>query len=174
MTWRALPIASALILAGCATTQGPQPIAARSAPTSEFRVSDFAWSAAPGRGVLDGRLGFRAGAVAYNCLDAGVVLTPETPWTRSRMEILYKSASSAALPAAEVRGRTPPGRSSDYSAFVKHASCDASGHFAFTGLADGAWFVITVAKPTAPGTGADMAIMRRIVVRGGGKVDVKL
>ena len=100
---------------------------------------------------------------AYTC--AEVVLTPETPWVRRRMEILYLSSDKAALPAAEVRGRTPPERSQDYSAFARRTPCDPSGNFVFTGLPDGAWYVITVAKPKAPDTGADVAIMRRVETR---------
>jgi hypothetical protein len=83
------------------------------------------------------------------------------------MEILYASAEKAILPAAEVRARTPPERNQDYNSFVKRATCDATGHFSFGALPDGAWYVITVARPTAPGTGTPMAIMRRVVVKGG-------
>jgi len=95
-----------------------------------------------------------------------VLLTPETPWVRRRMEILYTSADKATLPATEVRARTPPERNQDYSSFVKRASCDAAGHFAFNALPEGTWYVITVARPVAPATGTDMAIMRRVVVKG--------
>lgn len=168
-------IGAALLLSACATTSPPPgpTVASGSRPaTAEFKTSDFAWSTAAGKGRIDGQLRYSAGGQAYSCADAGVVLTPETPWTRRRMEILYKSPSSAALLASEVRGRTPPGRSSDYSAFVKRASCDASGKFSFSGLPDGAWFVITVAKPAAGG-GQEMAIMRRVTT-GGRAVSVKL
>jgi len=44
----------------------------------------------------------------------------------------------------------------------------------FSGLANGAWFVITVAKPVAPGKGPDIAIMRRVEIRGGKPVGVDL
>lgn len=170
-----IALASACVLSACATDQ-PAPVATARAPaapaTSEFRTSDFAWSTAPGKGRVDGQIAFKSGRLAYACGEAGVVLTPETPWTKARMAILYNSSSHAALPASEVRARTPPGRSADYSAFVKRATCDGAGRFTFSGLPDGAWYVITVAKPVGPGT--DMAIMRRVTVKGGKPVSVKL
>lgn len=165
-----------LLLQACATDQGPPASAARGPTTApeEFRASDFTWSQAPGKGRIQGQLTFRADGKPYGCVGTGVVLTPETPWTRRRMAILYASPRRAALPAAEVRGRTPPGRSADYSAFVKRAACDASGRFVFSGLPDGAWFVITVAKPVPPAAGADIAIMRRVEIRGGKSIETVL
>jgi hypothetical protein len=180
----ALVLLATLGLAACATdgaTSGPAPAptaaggaatggaaaGAAGAGDAAFRKADFSWSTTPGKGEIDGQLAFKQGGVAYGCAQAGVLLTPETPWVRRRMEILYTSADKAALPAAEVRARTPPERNQDYSTFVKRAACDATGHFNFGALADGAWYVITVARPTPPGTGAEMAIMRRVVVKGG-------
>jgi len=177
-----LVLLASMGLVGCATdgtttgggvsASSPAPGAAPNASASagadeSFRKADFAWSAGAGKGEIEGQLAFKQGNVAYNCVDLGVALTPETPWVRRRMEILYASAEKAILPAAEVRARTPPERNQDYNSFVKRATCDASGHFAFSALADGAWYVITVARPTAPGTGTPMAIMRRVVVKGG-------
>jgi hypothetical protein len=178
---RSIGLASvcALALAACATTDGPPsatPVrpSANAPATMEFKTSDFAWSAAPGKGRIDGQLSYKSNGKAYSCATTGVVLTPEIPWTRRRMEILYTSAETATLPVSDVRGRTPPGRSADYSAFVKRAACDAAGRFSFTGLPDGGWFVITVAKPVDPGAGQDMAIMRHVKVRDGRAVSVKL
>ena len=93
---------------------------------------------------------------------------------RRRMMILYNSADYSALPADEVRGRTPPERSQDYSAFVRRAKCDAANHFIFTDLPDGPWFVITIAHPAVPGAARDMAIMRRVVVKNGQSLKVRL
>ena len=171
-----------VLLSACATQGGggggppPAPAAPPSRPagTSEFRTADFAWSRAPGRGSIQGQLAYRVGAAAYSCSGAPVVLTPETPWVRSRMMILYRSDSAAAEPADEVRGRTPPERSQDYSAFVRRTTCDATGRFAFTGLPDGSWFVITVARPPAGVAGREMALMRRVSIRGGNVVNVRL
>ena len=90
------------------------------------------------------------------------------------MTILYKSPDRSALPADEVRARTPNAPSGDYSAFVKRTVCDAGSRFSFSSLANGAWYVITVAKPIAPGTGPDIAVMRRVEIRNGRAVSVDL
>src|SRR5258705_9209195 len=140
---------SFLMLSACATTQGPAPkgVAAPSqaAGAAAFRTSDFAWSTTAGRGQIDGQLTYKPKGVPYGCAAAGVILTPETPWVRSRMIVLYGSPEGAALPVEDVRRRTPPERSQDYSNFVKRATCDATGRFSFTGLPDATWFAITVA-----------------------------
>ena len=168
-----------LLLGACASPGGPAPAPppppAAAAASAAFRAADFAWSQAPGKGGIDGQLTYGAAGQAFTCAGSAVVLTPETPWVKRRMTILYNSDQAAALPAAEVRGRTPPERSQDYSAFVRRATCDAQNHFTFSGLPDGAWFVITVAKPVTPGApGRDVAIMRRVVLRNGQVAKVKL
>lgn len=163
-----LSISALLLVSACATMQEP------SSQAATFRAADFSWSSAAGRGRVDGQLVYRADGKAYSCTSSGVVLTPQTPWTKQRMETLYKSSSHAVVPAADARARTPTGKTGDYSAFVKHADCNAQGHFAFEGLPNGTWFAITVAKPVAPATGPDMAIMQRIEIHDGGTVSVKL
>ena len=174
---------AALLLSACASPGGPTPSAPAASPpsaaagggTAAFRAADFAWSQAPGKGGIDGQLTYGQSGQAFTCANAPVILTPETPWVKARMMVLYNSDKAAALPAAEVRGRTPPERSQDYSAFVRRVTCDAQNHFAFSGLPDGAWFVITVAKPVTPGApGRDVAIMRRVVLKGGQVAKVKL
>lgn len=172
----ACAVGALLLLGACASPGGPTPSASRAAPaTAAFRSADFAWSKAPGKNTIDGQLAYSPRGEAFTCANSAVVLTPETPWVRARMMILYNSDRYAALPAAEVRGRTPPERSQDYSDFVRRTTCDASGHFSFSGLPDGPWFVITVAKPTAGAAqGREMAIMRRVTLRNGQTVRVKL
>lgn len=168
--------AALLFVAACAPTLGPPPPpppGSGPATAGTFRAEDFSWSAVPGHGRVDGRLTYKAGQTRYSCTGAGVVLTPETPWTRRRMSILYTSADRAALPADEVRARTPSAPSGDYSAFVKRTVCDANSAFSFSGLANGAWYVITMAKPVS-GPGPDIAVMRRVEVRGGRPVKVEL
>ena len=156
-------------LTACAPSYGPPPpgrVTAMPADEGVFRAGDFAWSQAPGKNTLAGALG-HAGPVRYSCAGATVVLTPETPWATRRMTVLYKSSLRAALPAEDVRSRqsqAPPGDSNPY---VKRATCDAADHFNFVGLPDGAWYVVTIAKPAAVGAGPTLAIMRRVTTRGG-------
>ena len=159
-------------LSACAPSLGPPPpgrMATLPPPAADdavFRPGDFAWSQAPGKNTLAGALA-HTGPVHYSCVGATVVLTPETPWARRRMQVLYKSDQRASLPADDVRSRqnlAPPGDSNPY---VKRVACDAADHFAFPGLPDGAWYVVTLAKPVAPATGPSLAVMRRVVTKGG-------
>jgi hypothetical protein len=157
------------VLSACAPTVGPPMRGgmAGGGPSPAFRADDFGWSTGVGRNGLAGRLTYRAGNATYTCANSSVILTPETPWTRRRMLALYRSTERAALPADEVRARTPaapPG--GDYSAFVRRTTCDASDRYSFSGLPNGAWYVITIGRPAAQ-NGANIALMRRVVTRGG-------
>lgn len=177
---RALSLAALAVstglLAACQTTGSvPAPPNAMPPSASVFRPGDFSWSAVPGKGRIEGQLAYRGSTGGrYTCSGAGVVLTPETLWSRRRMTILYNSPDRAALPADEVRARTPSAPSGDYSAFVRRTTCDANDHFSYSGLPNGAWFLITVAKPVAGTKGPDMAVMRRVEIRGGKAISVGL
>ncbi|MBS0363411.1 MAG: hypothetical protein JSR98_18710 [Proteobacteria bacterium] len=166
----------AVSVAACAPSLGPPPPGAHFRPgpatpppppnDDAFRASDFAWSQAPGKNTLSGTLS-HVGAVRYTCAGLTVVATPETPWSRKRMMVLYKSDQQAALTADDVRSRqnlAPPGDSDPY---VKRAKCDAANHFVFSGLPDGAWYLVTLAKPAPGQSGPNLAMMRRVVTRGG-------
>ncbi len=166
-----LALASAGLLAACAETPlgpaapyqgGPSP---EYAPAGPFNASEFAWSLRPGQGGIHGVLGYRAGGQRFACDGGDVILTPETPWSRRRMVILYGSATAAAVPVSIVRARTPSAPAGDYARFVRKTTCDAANHFAFDGLPDGSWFVITVARPSG-GQGETVAVMRRVETRG--------
>jgi hypothetical protein len=158
-------IALSAALAACTPTLGPPPPGGPAA-SSTFRAEDFAWSTENGRGGISGQVTFRDGKTRFACAHATVILTPETPWTRHRMQVLYHSTESAAEPADEVRARTPSAPAGDYSAFVRRTTCDAANRFSFTGLPDGAWFAITIAKP-ASGEGPGVALMKRVVTQSG-------
>lgn len=174
---RAIPALAlaALSLTACETVPSAGP-AYGPGVVPPFRPGDFAASQASGGARIDGRLIYRQGQVRYTCAGLGVVLTPETPWTRHRMSILYGSATAAALPADEVRARTPSAPNENYASFVRNTTCDSAGRFTFSGLPDGAWYVIAVARP-APGSppgGGSVAIMRRVETHGGRAVAIDL
>lgn len=156
-------------LTACAPMYGQAPpgrMATLPSDNGTFRASDFAWSQTPGRNGLAGSLS-HSGPVHYTCAGATVVLTPETPWARRRMMVLYKSDQRAALPADDVRSRqsqAPPGDSNPY---LKRAVCDASDRFSFANLPDGAWYAVTLAKPASgAGGGPSLALMRRVTTHG--------
>jgi hypothetical protein len=175
------PLISALGLAAlasaCAPSLGPPPPSAPPPPISgnaRFSAADFAWSQRAGNNVIAGRVAYRQGQVRFSCAGASVVLTPETAWSRRRMAVLYGSTERAALPTDEVRARTSSAPPGDAGPFVKRTTCDEADQFAFGGLADGAWYAITVARPVGSPKGASVALMKRVVVRGGRTVTVGL
>ena len=168
-----LPIVGCLGLIACAETpSGPimagplqPPSAVYPAPTT-FDPAQFAWSTRPGAGSLQGGLDFRRSGVRYSCAGGDVLLTPETPWSRRRMVILYGSATSAAVPVSIVRARTPTAGAGDYARYVRRTTCDSADRFSFQDLPDGTWFVITIGKPVG-GDGEPLAITRRVETRPG-------
>jgi hypothetical protein len=171
---------SAPATSGPAGKTPPAPIVQGAPPppsgggTMEFRAADFAWSQATGTGAIIGQVTHKAGGQQFGCVDQGVILSPETAWVKRRMEILYLSSDNATLPAADVRARTPPERNADYNAFVKRATCDATGRFTFTNLPDGTWYVISVIRSGPGVTAGEMAVMRRVVIRNGNTARVNL
>jgi len=176
----AFVVVAALSLSACATPTSSPPTATSSGgdgggsaadAVEPFRAADFAWSASTGNSKIDGLLTYKNRGATYNC--GTVVLTPETPWVRQRMNTLYLSSTRAELPADEVRARTPAA-TNDYSAFVKTTTCDAGGKFAFDRVPHGTWYVITVARPVAPATGPEIAIMRRVEITQGKDLAVRL
>ncbi len=170
-------LALAALTSACATTLGPPPpapLAPRAAAPANFSAADFAWSQRPGGNVIAGRVGYRQGAQRFTCAGSSVVLTPETAWSARRMTALYGSAVSAALPADEVRARTPNAPPGDAAPFVRRTTCDDADQFAFAGLADGAWFAITIVRPVGRASAPGVALMRRVVVRGGRTVPLVL
>jgi hypothetical protein len=166
------PLLLALCLAACETVPPPPPPPPPESGPSPyvFRSADFAWSAIPGTARIEGRLTYRQGPTLYTC--ANVALIPETPFSTRRMMTLYGSATSAAAPVAEVQSRTTPAPSG-FNDFVRPAGCDSENRFNFSGLPDGAWFLITAAKP-ASGSGPQVALMRRVVTRAGRALVVEL
>jgi hypothetical protein len=168
-----LAVASALVLTGCETTSTPAPPAAPSAVSPPFSAPAFAWSQKAGKNTISGSVTYRAGGTRFTCAGTSVVLTPETPWSRHRMQFLYGSTEQSALPADEVRTKTrqaPPG---DSTPFIKRATCDNADQFIFTNLPDGNWYAITVARPLGATEGG-MALMRRVSTKGGKATRVAL
>jgi hypothetical protein len=162
-------------LTACAPSLGPPPPGAVPPPSPgepAFRASEFEWSQQPGSGAIVGHLTFTRQGVHYSCKGDTVILTPETPWSRRRMEVLYLSADHAALPTDQVRARTDKAPPGDSTPFIKRATCDASDRFSFLRLPAGAWYVITIAKPAHGG--GSYAVMKRVVTRPGRVTSVGL
>ncbi len=100
-------LAFAAFADACTPTLGPPPAGptGSSAANAVFSAAAFAWSQQPGDNIIAGRAGFQLGRVRYTCAGSTVVLTPETPWLRQRMYVLYGSTEQSALPRQ--RGSRP-------------------------------------------------------------------
>jgi hypothetical protein len=68
--------------------------------------------------------------------------------------------------SSDLRARTPNAPPGDAGPFVRRTTCDDADQFAFAGLPDGAWYAITIARPVG-GAGGTVALMKRVVLRGG-------
>ena len=158
--------AVAVFGAACAPTTGSTPY--RPPVSTAFNAEAFAWSARTGQAAINGRVDFRRDGQTYECTGS-VALTPDTPYTRNRFNILYGSIDRAAVPEAVVRARTVSDPNADYGSFVRSTTCN-NGRFSFTGLPDGGWFVIT---PVSAG-GERVVLMRRVETRGGRTVNITL
>jgi hypothetical protein len=164
MRWT--PVFALLLLAACAEAPlGPvTPGSSAAGGKPLFEAQDFAWSTAAGTGAIAGALTYHQGDIHYDCKGGDVLLTPETPWSRDRMLTLYGSADRATAPVSEIRARAANASPGDYARFVRKTTCDNFNRFTFSGLPNGAWYVITVAKPSNGGEA--MALTRRVVLRG--------
>ena len=158
--------AVAVFGAACAPTTGSTPY--RPPVSTAFNAEAFAWSARTGQAAINGRVDFRRDGQTYECTGS-VALTPDTPYTRNRFNILYGSIDRAAVPEAVVRARTVSDPNADYRSFVRSTTCN-NGRFSFAGLPDGGWFVIT---PVSAG-GERVVLMRRVETRGGRTVNITL
>ncbi|MBA4804490.1 MAG: hypothetical protein H2038_07555 [Brevundimonas sp.] len=160
--------AAAALLTACETVPvgggfGPAP-----GGPAPFRPDDFAWSARPGRAVIDGRVDYRRDGQRYDCTGS-VALTPDTPYTRARFRTLYGATDRAAVPEAVVRARTVPDPNADYRSFVRTETC-RDNRFEFTGLPSGGWFIIA---PVSAGGDDRIVLMRHVDTRNG-RVSVTL
>jgi hypothetical protein len=158
-----------LAAAACASTYEPPlpppppPPVERPAPGPGFDRQQFAWSTKPGTAAIKGVAAYGPG---YSCAGGKVVLTPDAPYSRRRIQNLYGAIERAAEPVSAVRARQKARAGEDYSAFVRTADCGADNRFSFKGLPAGSWFVIVAVSPDGD-RGEPMALLRRVVVKKG-------
>lgn len=168
---RALLITTvSLTAAACASTYEPPvppppppPVEHGPPPGPAFNPQQFAWSAKPGTAQIKGLVAYGQG---FSCAGGKVVLTPDAPYSRQRIQNLYGSTEHAAAPVSEVRSRQKAKAGQDYSQFVKTAECGADNRFSFRDLPAGSWFIIVAASPEGD-KGEAVALLRRVVLKKG-------
>jgi hypothetical protein len=163
---RALLIISvSLTAAACASSYElpPPPPPPPSEAGPAFNPQQFAWSTRPGTAVIKGMVAYGHG---YSCAGGKAVLTPDTPYSRRRIQTLYGAVDHAAAPVSQVRARQKNKAGEAYSQFVRTADCGADNRFSFRELPAGPWFVIVAAAPEND-QGEPVALLRRVVVKKG-------
>jgi hypothetical protein len=166
---RLIALIPLLALAACETTapKGPPPRHAPPPPAEANPVDyQFGWSARAGANTIAGLVTYRTKAGGlFSCAGRSVALTPAAPLSAERTERLYGATDNAVESIDVVRERSAGQPAPAYAAYVRSTECDATGHFAFHNLPDGAWFLIGTAKPTR--SGDPVVIMRQVEARGG-------
>ncbi len=155
-------------LAACGTIYPPPPPPpnAEAGPAPAFLTRDVAWSSQQGSASLKGQVDYAPNGARYTCADQPVILTPDAPYSRWRMQQLYGSPERAALPVSVVRGRQADRPSDEYSSYVRKTACDKNSEFSFQGLPAGGWFIVAVVQPQVAGA-EPVALMRRVEIRKG-------
>lgn len=164
----AITAAACLLLAACAETPSPEiPIDAT------FSAAEIAWSRTTGANEVNGSAVLRTvGGDAKTCAGLQVRLVPEGAYSRARMEAVFGDTEAGfhALLSDMHFAPAPDG----YAASAREEICDAQGNFAFSGVPDGSYFVVTqvVWSNGLSRQGGD--VMRRVRVAGGRTAHVVL
>ncbi len=157
----------ALGLAGCASLTPLGPVAPTVAPPPPPPPPVEV-------GSIVGQGAFRTvtGALA-SCAGQSVALTADTPRSRARMMALYGSVLHASEPISLIQARSAKlGPSSD---LIDSTQCEADGHFHFTNLSAGGYFLIARVKLSRPENGHDqLVVMQAVGLRTGETRQVRL
>lgn len=124
-----------------------------------YVASEYVPYAQPGSAAIVGTVAERqlAGR-SMTCADMDVELMPSTTYTRESVAVFRT-------------GKMPSGRASSdkktlLQSVIKKAKCDASGHFAFSGLAAGTW-IVGIEMRAGDGDSMTGAVFREIAVAPG-------
>ncbi|MDI7863214.1 carboxypeptidase regulatory-like domain-containing protein [Rhizobiaceae bacterium n13] len=119
----------AATLSGCVTAPEPK---------SKFDPSEAAFIHAQGAGSITGQAFLRRndGMVVY-AAGSEVYLIPKTTYADERIAGLYRGAKFNGFVAS------PKNTDPQYAAMMRKTKADGEGRFAFQGLADGSYYIVT-------------------------------
>jgi hypothetical protein len=166
-----LATTASIALSACASTQFGR---SEQSDRDRFDPQAVAWSKKPGKNSIAGtaELTTRAGTTK-TCAGLEVRLVPDAPYTRDRVAMLYGTTDEGFVNAAEakeVQERSEAVVDPAYKRSHKVSTCDAKGHFAFTNLADGSYYVLApVVWRAAGNAGTDGGFLMQRVDLAGGK-----
>ena len=167
----ALAMTAAVALSACGSTMVSR--SDRDRDRDHFDPRAVAWSQQSGTNTVAGtaELTMRGGQTK-TCAGLEVRLVPDAPYTRDRVAMLYGTTDDGFVDAAEARRvqeRSNAVVDPAYKRSHKVATCDGKGHFAFTNLADGSYYVLAPVvwrKADTQGTEGGF-LMQRVNVAGG-------
>lgn len=144
---------------------------------SSFDPAEVAWFAGRGTNTITGTAILRTeqGGVK-TCAAQEVTLTPVSTYARERMRHLYGSDEEGFNPKAGGVPALFAASDQRYEKTVKSTRCDGRGHFGFTELPDGDYFVIAAVTWRARSYGLEDGgfLMRRVHVSTGEMKEVLL
>jgi hypothetical protein len=127
-------LALAMALSGCANTV---------ALHTRFQPREVAWFAGRGTNTIEGTAIARAyNGTAKTCAALPVTLFPVSAYASERMTALYESDQEGFNPILMGRPASFDNDDQRYIQTAKTTRCDAHGHFAFSELPDGDYFVV--------------------------------
>jgi hypothetical protein len=127
---------------------------------------------APGRNAIQGSALLRQrGGGVVTCAGTPVLLIPATAYARERLAAYYTSTEDGHLlgDAPIVEPNYPA-----FSQLQRRTTCDPQGHFSFTKLADGEFFVLAVVDWQVGGINQGSSMIQRVALKGGESKEVVL
>jgi len=141
--------------------------------SDRFDPQAVAWSTKAGTNSIVGtaELTTNAGRLK-TCAGLEVRLVPDARYTRNRIDALYGTTNEGFVEAAEARRiqqRSEAIVDPAYARSHKVATCDSKGHFAFSRLADGSYYVLApvVWRSAGASTNDGGFLMQQVTVAGG-------
>ena len=145
-----------LLLAGCSLTPAPAPV---EIPVGQAAYRQGEWALRRGDNTIMGRTAVPGpDGHVLTCAGDAASLIPDIPATRARMEALYGPGRSLVLVSAAPHLPHDPW----LDRLVVKNRCDADGHFIFSYVPNGRYFV-TAGLPGPPA----VSIRRELSVYGG-------
>ena len=135
-----------------------------------FDPNEVSWIFQGGNNTISGEAFLRTiGGEVRTCAGLDVILIPVSRYSTKRIQVLYGNTNAGYIPLFSgkriVFKPDPP----LYYKYMKKAKCDASGHFKFTNLPDGEYYIIANVMWSVGGYIPSQGgyLMQRVKVNGG-------
>ncbi|WP_158498664.1 carboxypeptidase regulatory-like domain-containing protein [Martelella endophytica] len=135
-------------------------------PKTAFNADEAAFVHAEGRNTITGQAFLRRndGVVVY-AAGSDVHLIPKTAYSTERMDGIYRGAK------INTYIQSPP-MPDGYLAAMRDTRADGEGRFAFAGVADGSYYIVTTVEWLVGYTPQGGNLMEEVSVKGGETRDI--